>query len=119
MKLPDRKILLTIAVLALALTIALVWTSSGEALTASATPAALCADADFNAALGSPEDAEGPLSPLPDIPDGGAERELFEKLQDALDDAFNRFSAERVYERVVGKTVDLSWKKAVAVFASR
>lgn len=117
MKRSDPRILFCIAVLALALTVALVWSGGGDELNASLVPAVSasvpCAE---SAALGSPEDGEIPPSPLVDIPDDGAERQLFEKLQDALEDAFSRLSAKNVYDSVTGKTVDLSWQKALRVF---
>ena len=68
-----------------------------------------------SAALGSPEETEEPLSPLPELADGGA----FEKLKEALEDAFERLSAENVYRLISNKKVDLSWEKAIAVFAAR
>lgn len=117
MKLPDRKILICVAALALALTVALIWTSSGKELSAAVVPIVSmnCAPGAQSAALGSPEDAEEPLSPLPELADGGA----FEKLKEALEDAFERLSAENVYRLISNKKVDLSWEKAIAVFAAR
>ena len=82
MKLPDRKILICVAALALALTVALIWTSSGKELSAAIVPSVSmqAAPGAQSAALGSPEEAEEPLSPLPELADGGA----FEKLKEAL-----------------------------------
>lgn len=114
MKLPDRKILICVAALALALTVALIWTSSGKELSAAIVPSVSmqAAPGAQSAALGSPEE---PLSPLPELADGGA----FEKLKEALEDAFERLSAENVYRLISNKKVDLSWEKAIAVFAAR
>ena len=114
MKLPDRKILICVAALALALTVALIWTSSGKELSAAIVPSVSmqAAPGAQSVALGSPEEAEEPLSPLPELADGGA----FEKLKDALEDAFERLSAENVYHLISNKKVDLSWEKAIAVF---
>ena len=125
MKLPDRKILICVAALALALTVALIWTSSGKELSAAIVPSVSmqaapsvsmqAAPGAQSAALGSPEEAEEPLSPLPELADGGA----FEKLKEALEDAFERLSAENVYRLISNKKVDLSWEKAIAVFTAR
>lgn len=116
MKLPDRKILICVAALALALTVALIWTSSGKELSAAIVPSvSMQAPGAQSAALGDPEEAEEPLSPLPELADGGA----FEKLKEALEDAFERLSAENVYRLISNKKVDLSWEKAIAVFAAR
>lgn len=114
MKLPDRKILICVAALALALTVALIWTSSGKELSAAIVPSVSmqAAPGAQSAALGSPEEAEEPLSPLPELADGGA----FEKLKEALEDAFERLSVENVYRLISNKKVDLSWEKAIAVF---
>ena len=104
---PDPKLLFCIAALAIALTAALVWTAAQQGeFAVSATPSVALA-------LDEPETSEAPMSPLDGIDGTSAEEELYHKIVDALDDAFDAMSPRRIYDVVSGKTVDLSWEKAL------